>query len=193
MKPDSPKNRLLDTAKDLFKQRGFPSVGINEITDKADVARMTLYNNFESKEALAVAAFQKLSQQRKEQIAEALDGALEARAKVLALFDLAEVFASEETFCGCAFINLAAQVVQPSSELHNLVAEHKNWFKKNLENSLNDIRQSHRKRVALQLLVLWDGALVEAFIQRSLEPIHAASFAGTLIITFALEETEIGN
>jgi AcrR family transcriptional regulator len=55
----SPRERLIDTAADLFYERGLPNVGINEVTDRAGVARMTLYNNFDSKEALALAAFQR--------------------------------------------------------------------------------------------------------------------------------------
>jgi AcrR family transcriptional regulator len=98
MKPHAPKTRLLKTATDLFYQRGFHNVGINEVTDTANVARMTLYNNFASKEALAIAAFQKLAQQRQQLIAETLDGAKEARSKILALFDLAENLRLKKNF-----------------------------------------------------------------------------------------------
>ena len=61
----SPRDRLIDTAAELFYERGLPNVGINEVTDRAGVARMTLYNNFASKEALALAAFERQAEARR--------------------------------------------------------------------------------------------------------------------------------
>lgn len=49
-----PRKRILNTARDLFIERGYQVVGINEIIDKSDVARATFYNHFQSKENLCL-------------------------------------------------------------------------------------------------------------------------------------------
>jgi hypothetical protein len=58
--------------------------------------------------------------------------------------------------------------------MHALVRAHKDW----VGTTLRDIaaRAGHKRpeTVAQQLLALWDGETVEAFIQRSLEPIRAS-------------------
>ncbi len=49
------RDRLLATARRLFTRHGASNVGINDVTAAAGVARMTLYNNFLSKDALTAA------------------------------------------------------------------------------------------------------------------------------------------
>ena len=78
----TPRDRLIHTAAELFYERGLPNVGINEVTDRASVARMTLYNNFASKEALALAAFEKLAAVRHALIGKHLDRAQTAANRV---------------------------------------------------------------------------------------------------------------
>lgn len=71
---DSATERLTAAAARLFQERGLTRVGINEITREADVARMSLYNNFNSKEDLALAAYAAVSKSRQN----AVDAAMAA-------------------------------------------------------------------------------------------------------------------
>src|SRR5687768_15637980 len=96
----SPRDRLIDTAAGLFYERGLPNVGINEVTEHAGVARMTLYNNFDSKEALALAAFERQAEARRALFAKHLEGARTASAAVKAMFVVSEQLATEPGFCG---------------------------------------------------------------------------------------------
>src|SRR4051795_9294198 len=52
------RERLLDAAGRLFYADGIAATGINAITAAAGVARMSLYNNFSSKEELMLAYIQ---------------------------------------------------------------------------------------------------------------------------------------
>src|SRR5207237_1465547 len=96
----SPRDRLIDTAADLFYERGLPNVGINEVTERAGVARMTLYNNFDSKEALALVAFERHAEARRALIETRLERAPTASAAVKAMFDVFEQFATDSPFRG---------------------------------------------------------------------------------------------
>src|SRR5690625_6371890 len=49
------RNRILHTAARLFYARGLVATGIDTITAEAQVAKMSLYNNFASKEELELA------------------------------------------------------------------------------------------------------------------------------------------
>jgi len=179
----SPRDRLIDTAADLFYERGLPNVGINEVTERAGVARMTLYNNFDSKEALALAAFERQAEARRALVEKRLERARTASDAVKVMFDVSEQFATKSRFRGCPFINVAVQDPHPEGPMHALVRAHKDW----LRARFRDIaaRAGHRKpdTAAQQLLALLDGASIEAFIQNSVEPIRASRQAAVILLS----------
>ncbi len=106
----SKKDQLLDTAETLFVRDGYVATGINQITEEADVATMTLYNNFKNKEQLIVAMLERRARRFNElteaYIAKASDDPCE---QILAIFDevdswIRSEFKSEQGFSGCAFV-----------------------------------------------------------------------------------------
>ena len=179
----SPRDRLIDTAGDLFYERGLPNVGINEVTERAGVARMTLYNNFDSKEALALAAFERQAEARRALFARRLARARTASDAVKAMFDVSEELATQPGFCGCAFTNVAVQDPHPAGPMHALVRAHKAWIRARFRDIA--ARAGHRKpdTAAQQLLALLDGASVEAFIQGSVDPIRASRQAAEILLS----------
>src|SRR5258705_2356653 len=48
----SPRERILDAARELFYARGIRNVGVDEIAAAAQTNKMTLYRHFESKDLL---------------------------------------------------------------------------------------------------------------------------------------------
>src|SRR5215475_5994101 len=130
--PTSPRDRLIDTAAALFYDRGLPNVGINEVTDRAGVARMTLYNNFDSKDALALAAFERQAEARRALMEKRLARARTPADAVKTLFDVSEKHAAESRFRGCPFINVAVQDPKLDGPMHALVRAHKDWIRAKL-------------------------------------------------------------
>jgi len=49
------RERILETAYELFSRNGLRAVGIDEVIDKASVAKATLYRHFSSKDELVLA------------------------------------------------------------------------------------------------------------------------------------------
>jgi AcrR family transcriptional regulator len=181
-KTTSPRDRLIDTAAELFYSRGLPNVGINEVTEKAGVARMTLYNNFDSKDALALAAFERKAEERRVLMEARLKVARTPADAVKAMFDLSERFANSSRFRGCPFINVTVQDPQPEGPMHVLVRKHKAWIRE----KFRDIAASagHKKPdvTAQQLLALLDGSSMEAFIQGDTEAIRASKDAALFLL-----------
>lgn len=182
-----PRDRLLETARTLFLEQGVPHVGINKVTAEADVARMTLYNNFASKDALVLAVFEQEAELRRASIAavqDTLEGPFE---KVLALFVVALELASVKGFRGCAFINLAIEAAVPDSAMHRLAKTHKDWIRDNLVGHLTPDVFTAPETLARQILVLWDGGIVGAYVQQSDDPIHAARDAARVLMRSAAQ------
>ena len=182
----SPRDRLIDTAADLFYERGLTNVGINEVTDRAGVARMTLYNGFGSKEALALAAFERLAEGRRALFEERLQQAQTASDAVEAMFDVSEQLASEFRFRGCAFINVVVQEPHPEGPMHALVRAHKAWIRAKFREIAARAGHPEPDTAAQQLLALLDGASVEAFVQGSVEPIRASKQAAQILLSASL-------
>jgi AcrR family transcriptional regulator len=99
-RPDrGPRERLLDTAYELFSRRGIRGVGVEEVIERAGVAKATLYRHFPSKDDLVLAFLERRHQHWTDDIHEAQtrhsDGRPEER--LLAIFDvLDERFRSQE-------------------------------------------------------------------------------------------------
>ena len=180
---DTASRRLTDTAARLFQARGLSRVGINEIIREADVARMSLYNNFRSKEALALAAYEALSRARRQGIDAVIDAAPGPVAAILGIFDLAAELAAKEGFRGCAFIDLAAHAGPEDLPLVALVREHKQALRERFTRLADQTGAPNPDRLGRQLLALWDGSLTDASIEGDLAPIHAARAAAATLLT----------
>ena len=102
----SGRDRILDAAYGLFSRSGVRAIGVDTITAEADVAKMTLYRNFASKNDLAL-AFLTLREERWTRgwvQAEALSRADAPAGQLLAIFDLFAEWFERDDFEGCAFI-----------------------------------------------------------------------------------------
>jgi AcrR family transcriptional regulator len=102
----SGRERILDAAYDLFSRAGVRAIGVDTITAEADVAKMTLYRNFASKNDLAL-AFLKLREERWTRgwvQAEAQRRADTPAGRLLAIFDIFSEWFARDDFEGCAFI-----------------------------------------------------------------------------------------
>jgi AcrR family transcriptional regulator len=68
-----PRDRILATARGLFRKHGLRGVGVDAIVEAADTNKMTLYRHFRSKDDLVVACLQQVAEE-----ANAVWGRLEA-------------------------------------------------------------------------------------------------------------------
>lgn len=174
---ESANERLTATAARLFQERGLTRVGINEIIREADVARMSLYNNFKSKEDLAIAAYAAISKSRQDAVDAAIDASVGPEAAILAIFDLAADLAGRTSFRGCVFIDLAAHAALDDARLLGLVRSHKAALRDSFARLAQQAGMADPETVARQLLALWDGSLTDAFIEGDTAPILAARSA----------------
>ena len=83
----SARQRLLEAASRLFYAHGVAATGIDAITAEAGVAKMSLYNNFSSKDDLVLAYIEARHQEWLELYQARLKEADTPERKVLAVFD----------------------------------------------------------------------------------------------------------
>ena len=108
----SGRERVLETAYELFSRHGTRAVGVDRIIAESGVAKMTLYRNFASKDELILAFLER----REERWTRAwLQAEVEQRAttpaeRMLAIFDTFGEWFALEDFEGCSFINVMLEV-----------------------------------------------------------------------------------
>ena len=108
----SPRQRVLETAYELFSQRGIRDVGVDEVIERAQVAKATLYHHFPSKEKL-VLAFLELREQRWTVAwleAETKMRGSTPEEELLAIFDLFDEWFHRADFEGCSFVNVLIEM-----------------------------------------------------------------------------------
>lgn len=102
----SGRERILDAAYELFSRAGVRAVGVDTITAEAEVAKMTLYRNFASKNDLAL-AFLELREQRwtvgwvQDEV---LRRASTPAGRLLTIFEIFSEWFARDDFEGCAFV-----------------------------------------------------------------------------------------
>lgn len=107
-----PDERLLETAYELFSARGVRDVGVDELVERAGVAKATLYRHFSSKDEL-ILAFLQMREERwtmgwlKERAQERGDTPEE---RLLAVFDLFDEWFAAPDYAGCPFIKVLLEM-----------------------------------------------------------------------------------
>lgn len=179
MKTKTAKQKILDAAATLFYNDGINSTGINSITDKAEVAKMSLYNNFPTKSDLIGAYIQARHQEWLDLYAVRNAQAMTPVDKIVAVFEAYQDHAEcayEKGFRGCGLLNAAAEFPAHSAE-RLAVKQHKDEIENIISTQLVLlISDSERvKHVALMLSFLLEGSIARAGLESSSEKVLAAT------------------
>jgi len=106
------RDRILDTAYDLFSRRGIRDVGVDELIERAGVAKATLYRHFPSKDELVLAFLEQREQRWTLDWleAEARRGGSTPEEQLLAIFDAFDGWFRRPDFEACSFINVLLEM-----------------------------------------------------------------------------------
>jgi AcrR family transcriptional regulator len=110
-KPDA-RERILGAAYELFSRRAIRDVGIDEVIERAGVAKATLYRHFPSKDDLVI-AFLERREERWTMAwveAEARRRGTTPEEQLLAIFELFDEWFHRHDFEACSFINVLLEM-----------------------------------------------------------------------------------
>jgi len=180
-KTSSPKERIIETALDLFYRQGYLATGINQIIEEAKVSKASFYDHFKSKEDLCVAYLHERhgiwSGWLKDKI-NRLDTPID---KFMAPFAFLDVWLPECNFRGCAFINIASEITDTQSNIRKEVIYTKDGFKSVIRELTKDLKNSNVKYEHLDVefitnayYVLIEGAITASQIYGEKWPIEEA-------------------
>jgi AcrR family transcriptional regulator len=177
------RQRILETADRLFYQEGVRAVGIDRIIAQADVAKMSLYKHFRSKDDLILAVLQ----HREESVLAFFRAAMERHAKksktpLRAFFAALRDFFESPGFRGCPFQNAAIELADPAHPGVAFVRGQKQRFSDFLRGLIEQTLGKTAAKVAPALNILVEGAIITAVIQRDPSAADVARDAALKIV-----------
>lgn len=180
----SKREQLIQTAQELFYRVGYHATGIDRILAESGVAKMTLYKHFRSKDELILAVLAARQQELLDQL-QALRQALPPRQALLATFDGLHGLIHQADFCGCGFINAAAEFQDREHPIHRQAAALKAAFAAHFLELLRGLGLTQPQPLANQLQFLLEGALSMAHLQGPANQALEAKAAAELLLNGA--------
>ena len=182
------RDRIFETACDLFYRHGIHGVGVDAIAAEAGSNKMSFYRSFASKEAL-VAEY--LREQEREYWAW-WDAAIapypgDPRRQIEALFEAQLEMAMTNTCRGCALGNAAAEISDDEDELSRLVRAYKEKVRKRLHAMAEAMGARDADRLGDALMLLLDGG----YFTRLIFPLGSGPICAALPAVRALIDAHL--
>lgn len=183
-KGPSARDRILATASDLFYKEGVQNVGIDRIIAESGVAKMSLYNNFKSKDDLIAAYLQQQDESWGSWFTRRVEEtATEPLERVLAVFDVLQEWFEKPNFRGCAFINSAVELADPQHPGHQVSLRHHHVIADYLLSLIKAAKLPHPDTIAQQLVILVNGATIVAMMEQNSDAAQQAKQAASVLIS----------
>jgi len=153
------RERLLDTAGELFYESGIAATGVDAVLARAHVSPATMYAHFSGKDALVAAYLERRFRRWQQAWDEVLAEAADPVDRLLSVFDAVSRFrAGEQNRRGCAFL-AAATELPPDHPGHQWLVADSRLLVGRLHELAAAAGAPNATDVADGLLGLYDGAL----------------------------------
>ena len=190
----SVRDRILDTATDLFYREGVRAVGVDLIVERSGVAKTSLYRHFRTKDDLVVAMLERddvgyWSHWDRVAVETKDDAEQELRAQVewIAL-DIAE-----PKYRGCPFLNVATEFPAPDHPARAVAVRHKSELRRRLLGLTKRLGVEKPAELADQLVLVIDGAYVNGQLIRQKGPFHSLVSATLALVSSSGAKTRRSN
>ncbi len=118
-KGDRTRQRILEQAAWLFNDRGYHAVTVGELMASTGLQKGGIYNHFESREDLVLAAYDHNADVLRSMLAEALDGRRHAADRLHAIVGVFRDFANDPPYPGgCPTLNTSVESRGADARLH---------------------------------------------------------------------------
>lgn len=187
MKKDiAPKEKLFQTAADLFYQHGYRAVGVDTIAEESGIGKMTLYRHYPSKDDLIVAYLKERNDSFWNNFEAITKDASTPRDKLLAFFDSLQDYVKTPACHGCPFINVATEYPETDYPGHQVAIEHKQSVRARFRQLAKEAGARKPEVLADQLFLLMDGAYMASRMFGVKNPAAHLAEAARILIDSAL-------
>jgi AcrR family transcriptional regulator len=185
-KPASARQRLLDAASELFYEEGVHTVGVDRVVERAGVAKATLYTVFGNKDGLVRAYLVARHERIRDRMTRELAAKYKTpRERLLGVFDVQGLAFTEPGFRGCAFVGASAEAPEGSS-IEEVAEDYRAWVRSLFLDLAHEAGARHPEQLAQQLVLLYDGAGISAWMDHDPSAAKAARSVATALVDAAI-------
>ena len=177
------RQHIIETAYELFKRVGFHATGIDRIIAEADVAKMTMYRHFPSKDDLMVEVLAYRAARFDRQLDRLAEQAATPEQKIGTIFDWYGRWFESADFHGCLFAHALAEFGDPAHPVFQAAARQKSGLQQRMLLILEEtMPAAAAESVSAALLMLIEGATLMARMGRPDAVIRDARRAAMVIL-----------
>lgn len=157
----SVRERLLNTAADLFYREGMRAAGVDLVVERSGVAKTSLYRHFPSKDDLIAAVLERDDRTywaHWDRVAQS--SSRDAKAELTAHIAWIAHYIDRREFRGCAFLNAATEFPSPDHPARLIAIRHKAELRRRVGLLTERLGAPGAGTLADQLVLLIDGAYV---------------------------------
>jgi AcrR family transcriptional regulator len=193
--PESVRDRILATARELFYREGARAVGVDTVVAQSGVAKTSLYRWFPSKDALIAAVLEEEARDRWtgwELTAQRADP--EPRARLRAHMAGLLKYVNNRNYSGCPFMNVIVAFPDQQHPARKVAIEVCVELKRRIRGLVDAIEGVRdREELTDQLMLLVEGTLTAAHVLGSNGPQNQLISAADAIIDSHLRATSPGD
>ena len=179
----SRREHLIEVATTLFLEHGFHATGIDKILQVAGVSKKTMYQYFRSKDELIYAVLRRYDGVYRNGFMKAVEESGKTpRARLEAIFAIAEVWFADHKFFGCMFINVIGEYSEEDSPIRDICKQFKQHMRQYVENLAREAHADDAPTLAEELCLLLEGAIVTAQVQQNPNAAKVAAKIGMQLI-----------
>jgi AcrR family transcriptional regulator len=179
--------RIADQAAELFHKHGITATGVEALSRAAGISKRTLYERFGSKEGLIAAAFDVKDLPVFEIYTQAAERAGTPRDQLKQLFVALEAVIRSPDFNGCPFTSAASELTDPNHPALPVIRRHKDRLRRWILARARAGGASDPAKLSRELMVVFDGAMVQSLINGSTKPARDAREIAGMLIDAALQ------
>ena len=179
---ESPRERIINTASDLFYKQGYRATGINEVIQTSAVAKATFYHHFPTKEELCLAYLGEIKAREMAFIDNAIGSAKGSVNRFLSVTESLKPWLTQTNFRGCGFLNMASEIPEHTSPLRKPGIALYDHIRDRVAALSQELIESNGKKFAHldanelsnSYMVIFSGAILLAEIYHAIWPVDHA-------------------
>jgi AcrR family transcriptional regulator len=177
------RERVLEVAEQLFYREGVRAVGIDAIIARSGVAKMSLYRNFASKDALIVAYLEARDRRFFDRWdravgADDVDPCVRVNGLIAATIERVR----QPGYRGCPFLNTSAEFPDPTHPARAVINCHNQEVRERLLRICGGLNIPKTETLVTQLIVLMDGIYASAAVLTDDEAAAVLGAANALVL-----------
>lgn len=172
--PVDTRSTLLATAERLIYADGIHATSMDSLVRESGVARKSIYRYFGSKDELVAEALRERDGRWMSWFITGSNRAATPEGRLLETFVMLESWFNTEDFRGCAFINAAGEIGDAADPIRAVAKQHKVNLQIYLRQLAVDFGAADPDALALDFLILIDGAITLALVMGNKEAARSA-------------------